>query len=102
MAKTNINILFFAINLYHSTFLCNADPDLDENSGGSTNLEQKIARIGGFPSPYSPPSIHNITYILELRLSATELLSSASKVTCIAKPCCAIPGHGEEHLLYAF
>ena len=40
VAKTNINIPFIAINLYHSTFLRNADPDLDENSGGSTDLDQ--------------------------------------------------------------
>ena len=36
--------------------LRNADPDLNENSSGSANLGQKIARIGGFPYPYSPPS----------------------------------------------
>ena len=48
---------FIAINLYHSTFLRNADPDLDENSGGSTDLHQKIARIGGFSYPYSPLSL---------------------------------------------
>ena len=41
MAKTNINILFIAINLYHGTFLRNADPDLVENSGGSTDWSKK-------------------------------------------------------------
>ena len=29
--------------------LRNVDPVLNENSGGSTDLGQKIARIGGFP-----------------------------------------------------
>ena len=55
MAKTNIYVPFIAINLYHSTFLRNADPDLDENSGGSTDLNQKIARIGGYPYPLFTP-----------------------------------------------
>ena len=32
------------------------DADLNENSGGSTDLDQKIARIGGFPDPYYPLS----------------------------------------------
>ena len=40
--------------------LRNADPDLNENSSGSANLGQKIARIGGFPYPYSPPSFSGI------------------------------------------
>ena len=53
---------FTAINLYHSTFLRNVDPDLNENSGGSTDLDQKIARIGGFPYPYSPLSISHKHY----------------------------------------
>ena len=56
MVKTNIYFPFIAINLYHSTFLRNADPDFNENSGGSTDLDQQIARIGGFPYPYSPLS----------------------------------------------
>ena len=56
VVKTNVYFPFIAINLYHSAFLRNADPDFNENSGGSTDLEQQIARIGGFPCPYSPPS----------------------------------------------
>ena len=41
---------FIAINVYHSMTLRNADPDLNEISGGSTDLGQKIAFT------YSPPS----------------------------------------------
>ena len=44
------------INVFHIMTLSNADPDLNENSEGSTDLGQKIAPIGGFPYPYSPPS----------------------------------------------
>ena len=33
--------------------LRNADPDLNENTGGSTDLGHKIARIDGFRYPYS-------------------------------------------------
>ena len=57
MAKTNVYFPFIAVNLYHSTFLRNADPDLNENSGVSSDLDQKIGLIGGFPSPYSPLSL---------------------------------------------
>ena len=60
MAKANIKIPFIAINLYHSTFLRNVEPDLDEHSGGSADLDQKIARIGGFPHPYSPLSLRTV------------------------------------------
>ena len=55
--KKNKHLPFIAINVYHSMTLSNADPDLNENSGGSTDLGQKIARIGGFLYPYSPPSM---------------------------------------------
>ena len=54
--KKNHLFSLHAINLHHSTFLRNADPDLNENSGVSTDLDQKIPRIGGFPYPYSPLS----------------------------------------------
>ena len=56
MVKTDIKIPFITINLYYSTFLRNAEPDLDENSGGSTDLDQKIARSADFLTPYSPLS----------------------------------------------
>ena len=42
--------------------LRNADPDLNENSGGWTDLGQKMARIGGFPYPYSSPSLNGHLY----------------------------------------
>ena len=57
-ASTGKNKLlpFIVINVYHSMNTRNADSDLNKNSDGSTDLGQKIARIGGFPYPYSPPS----------------------------------------------
>ena len=54
--QKNKHLLFIAINGYHSMTLRNADPDLNKNRGGSTDLGQKIARIDGFLYPYSPPS----------------------------------------------
>ena len=58
--EKNKHLPFIAINVCHSMTLRNEDPDLNENSGGSTDLGQKIARIGGFPYPYSPPSVKEL------------------------------------------
>ena len=80
MAKINIYIPFIAINLYHSTFLRNAVPDLSENSGVSTDLDQKIARIGGFPYPYSPLSLSYKDNFQNGNLTNSLLRKKLSKV----------------------
>ena len=49
---------FIVINVYHSMTLRNADPDLNENGDGSTDLGHKIALLGGLSYPYSLLSLY--------------------------------------------
>ena len=55
--KQNKHPPFIVINVYHSMTLRNADPDLNENSDGSTDLGQKIARIRQISIPLLTPLI---------------------------------------------
>ena len=55
--KQNKHLPFIVINVYHSMTLRNADPDLNENSDGSTDLGQIIARIRQIPIPLFTPLI---------------------------------------------
>ena len=71
----NQHLPFIAINVYHSMTLRNADPDLNEISGGSTDLGQKIARIGGFPYTHSPPSLCEIRRLKMLIFDFTYLIT---------------------------
>ena len=81
MAKTNIHILFITINIYHSTFLHDADPDSDENSDGSTDLDQKIEEISGFPYPYSPLSIKYSDVVWHLATVRNSITSQCKMQT---------------------
>ena len=52
--EKNKHLPFIAINVYHRMPLRNADPDLNEYSGGSTDLGQKKHGSAVFHTPIHP------------------------------------------------